>query len=101
MGVLIRLVLAAALVFAIYWLIRQSLRDITSSRNTASGRAKPIESLTPEEAYAILGLGEGATREEILEAHRRLIQRNHPDRGGSSHLTRQITQARDTLLKQR
>lgn len=98
---LIRLVLGIALVFAIYWLLRQSLRGITPFRKGGCGQTSRNQSLTPEEAYAILGLSEGATHEEILEAHRRLVQRNHPDRGGSSHLTQQITLARDILLKQR
>ena len=50
------------------------------------------------QALAVLGLGEGASREEITEAHRRLIQKLHPDRKGSGHLSRVVNQARDTLL---
>jgi hypothetical protein len=55
--------------------------------------------MTREEAYAILGLDEGASDEEILEAHGRLIQRVHPDRGGSTFLAAKINQARDLLLE--
>jgi hypothetical protein len=54
--------------------------------------------MTREEAYAILGLEDGATEEEILEAHGRLIQRVHPDRGGSTFLAAKINQARDLLV---
>ena len=50
------------------------------------------------QALAVLGVGEDASREEIVEAHRRLIQKLHPDRKGSSHLSRVVNQARDTLL---
>lgn len=56
-------------------------------------------SMSIEEAYAILGLHEDATKEEILEAHRRLIQKLHPDRGGNDYLASKINQAKSLLLK--
>ncbi len=55
--------------------------------------------ISEEEAWRILGLKAGATREAVVEAHRRLIQRLHPDRGGSAHLAALINQAKDLLLK--
>jgi len=39
--------------------------------------------MTREEAYEILGLKPGASRTEILQAHRRLILKVHPDQGGA------------------
>lgn len=51
-----------------------------------------------DEALAVLGLAEGATAEEIKAAHRRLIQRMHPDVGGSADLAARINRAKDVLL---
>ena len=51
------------------------------------------------EAYQILGLQVGATHEDIIAAHRRLIQKNHPDHGGSDYLASKINLAKQTLLK--
>jgi DnaJ homolog subfamily C member 19 len=55
--------------------------------------------MSRSEAIEILGLGTQPTREEVLAAHRRLIQKLHPDRGGSNYLAQQLNEAKDRLLE--
>lgn len=54
--------------------------------------------LSKEQALEILGLKSGATETEIVAAHRKLIAKMHPDRGGSDYLAAQINLAKKVLL---
>ena len=58
----------------------------------------PRSDMTRDEALAVLGLAEGASEDDIKAAHRRLIQRMHPDVGGSADLAARINRAKDVLL---
>ncbi|WP_438952419.1 molecular chaperone DnaJ [Porticoccus sp.] len=55
--------------------------------------------LSQQEAFQLLGLQPGASREAIIDAHKRLIQKLHPDRGGNDYLAAKLNAARDLLLK--
>ena len=55
-------------------------------------------SMSKKEAYDILGLKEGASRDEIINSYQILIKKNHPDVGGSDWITKRLNQARDILL---
>ncbi len=54
--------------------------------------------MSTAEALAILGLEEGADKKAIIAAHRKLMQKLHPDRGGNDYLAAKLNQAKDTLL---
>ena len=54
--------------------------------------------MTRQKALEILGLTGSPDDDEIKEAHRRLIQKLHPDHGGTDFLASQLNEARDLLL---
>jgi hypothetical protein len=62
------------------------------------GQAPGSGTMSEEEAYQILGLEPGAGPELIRQAHRRLMQRVHPDLGGTDFLAARINAAKDILL---
>ena len=70
--------------------------DWRSHRRAPPGGSS--DGMSEEEARAVLGVGPDATREEIVQAHRRLMQRLHPDRGGSDYLAAKLNAAKDLLL---
>ena len=78
------------------WRTGEANEDSDGARRGAGAAEVPM---TVPQALQVLGLEPGATREAIVEAHRRLIQKLHPDRGGSSYLAAQINRAKDILLR--
>ncbi|WP_341937102.1 molecular chaperone DnaJ [Marinimicrobium sp. C2-29] len=63
----------------------------------------PSGQMTAREAMDTLGLKgveSEVTREEVIAAHRRLMQKLHPDRGGNDYLAAKVNEAKELLLKQ-
>lgn len=73
-------------------------REGEATGGAGSGRAATADAMTAEEAYRILELEAGADAAAIKAAHRRLIQKLHPDQGGSTWLAAKVNRAREVLL---
>ena len=71
------------------WRTRESSRKNTSN----------FLEMDIDQALEILGLAPNPTKSQIIDAHRRLILANHPDRGGSTFLASQINKAKEVLLQ--
>ncbi len=79
------------------WLGERARTYPARGRNAGAGDAG--DHMTRREASETLGLGPGADRAEIDAAYRRLMQRAHPDHGGTAGLAAQLNAARARLLK--
>ena len=67
----------------------------TGGSGSGGGDAHAIGEI---EAREILGVGTDATREDIVAAHRSLMGRLHPDKGGSTWLAARVNEARRVLI---
>jgi hypothetical protein len=84
-----------------YVLLQAYLIRSGSNNDQAYQQYNPdnFNELTEPEAYEILGLPNTASKDEVVKAHKRLMQRMHPDRGGSDYLAAKINAAKDQLVK--
>ncbi|MGX9144632.1 DnaJ domain-containing protein [Mesorhizobium sp. 128a] len=73
-------------------------KDAEANGGEGLGVAPGAGAMTKEEAYKVLGLEAGAAAADVRKAHRRLMQRLHPDIGGTSFLAARINEAKDVLL---
>ncbi len=73
---------------------RQQASQQSSQKHASANKTD----MSKEQACEILGIKPDCSKDEIITAHRRMMQKVHPDRGGSDYLAAQINQAKDTLL---
>ena len=85
--------------------LRASPSQITDGRpqsdTNGAHRELPSSLMSEAEALEVLGLPPDSEASEINEAHRRLTQIVHPDRGGSKYFATKVNQAKEILLELR
>lgn len=87
-----------------FWLQRKKAEQEQAQQQTQQPPPPATTSqMTLSEALEILGISGNPEKGEVTQAmvqdaHRRLIQKLHPDRGGNDYLAAKINQARDFLL---
>jgi len=77
---------------------RQQAGFDSDPEGQSEGHAAQGGIMDVETARRILDVPPEATADEIKAAHRRLMNKLHPDHGGSSYLAAQLNQAKDALL---
>jgi len=82
------------------WLMRGLglLRFLRSKRGNTKTKPTQATAMTETQAREILGVSQRASRQEVIDAHRRLMQKVHPDRGGNDWLASQLNSAKELLL---
>ena len=85
------------------WRLLQYLRNSGRfSYYGQSNRAQPSSNLSVEEAYKILGLKQGCSKEDVIKATNGLQKKIHPDVNPNSNterLSQIVNEAKETILK--
>jgi hypothetical protein len=63
-----------------------------------SGDKQQSGAMSESEAKEVLNIKGDYDKAAVISAHRKLMQKFHPDRGGSDYLAAKINQAKDVLL---
>ena len=85
------------------WRLLQYLRN--SGRFSYYGRSnqtQPSSNLSVEEAYKILGLKKGCSKDNVIKATNKLQQKIHPDvnpNANTERLSQIVNEAKETILK--
>ena len=82
--------------------IWQTIKRFSQSRADKESSSSNINNssvMDKAQARLVLEVDDEASDEQVISAHKRLMAKNHPDKGGSTYIASQINQAKDVLLK--
>ena len=93
--------LSALQVFQL-WRLIQFLKNSRGFSNNQFSKTQGSSNLTSEEAYKLLGLTKGCSKEEVLQAAMKLQKKIHPDMNRelkTERISQLVNEARDKILK--
>jgi len=79
------------------WRILGTAKSAASMAGKFSARKN--SQMTEDEALDVLGLDQGASKDDINGAYKRLMAQCHPDKGGSDWMAAQLNEAKQVLTK--
>ena len=94
--------LTAIQIFQLWRLLQYLRHSGRFSYYGQSNQGQPSSNLTGEEAYKILGLKKGCSKEDVIKATNRLQKKIHPDVNPNSNterLSQIVNEAKETILK--
>ena len=94
--------LSAIQIFQLWRLLQYLRNSGRFSYYRQSNQAQPSSNLTSEEAYKILGLKKGCSKEDVIKATNGLQKKIHPDVNPNSNterLSQIVNEAKETILK--
>lgn len=76
-------------------------RNKSSQNSQASGASPSSSAMSESEARQILEVGPDADINEIKQAHRKQMRKQHPDHGGNTYFAAKLNEAKDVLIRAR
>ena len=83
------------------WRLIQFLKNSRKFSQNQFGKSQSSSSVTNEDAYKLLGLSKGCSRDEVLQAAMKLQKKIHPDINRevkTERLSQLVNEARDKIL---
>ena len=69
------------------------------SQQQGQGNYPSVGDPSYEEALQILGLPDNPSKQDVQKAHKTLMQKLHPDRGGNDYLASRVNVAKEVVIK--
>jgi len=94
--------LTAIQIFQLWRLINYLRSSGRFSYYSQANQARPSSNLSLDEAYKILGIKKGCSKEEVIKATNNLQKKIHPDvnvNANTEHLSQLVNEAKETILK--
>ena len=94
--------LTAIQIFQLWRLLQYLKNSGRFSYYGRSNKTQPSSNLSVEEAYKILGLKKGCSKDDVIKSTNKLQQKIHPDvnpNANTERLSQIVNEAKETLLK--